>query len=202
LLDARPLDPASRSLLAALEDDPFYLSITVELAGDVDRRRSALTQYLSYSVEEGRTLGRTVHLADQTLGAAVWLLPRSAETAARAAARKRSFLYSTLGPRGAGNYYRMVEYMIGKSKALVSDGAWYLSIIGVDPASQGRGLGQQLLTPTLAEADASGALCYLETFSPRNLRFYGRLGFETLARFEEPVAGAEYVIMARHPRSR
>jgi GNAT superfamily N-acetyltransferase len=194
-------DPACESVVAALEDDPFYRSISEEFAGDVAQRRSVLTRYFAYSLDEGRELGRTVHLADSSQGVAVWLLPQPDEVRAQAAAQKRQFLESALGAHGARNYHRMVEFMSGKSKALVSEGAWYLSIIAVDPSLHGRGLGQQLLAPTLEEADANGAICYLETFGLRTVRFYERLGFLTIERFDEPTTAAQYALMVRNPRS-
>jgi GNAT superfamily N-acetyltransferase len=160
-----------------------------------------LARYFAYSIEEGRTLGRTVHLADPSQGVAVWLLPQPDEIQSSAAERKRLFLTNTLGARGTSNYYRMVEYMSGKAQKLVSDDAWYLSIIAVDPSLQGRGLGQQLLAPTLAEIDASDAISYLETFGPRSVTFYERLGFRTVARFDEPTTEAQYALMVRKPRA-
>ena len=193
-------DPACESVVAALEDDPFYRSISEEFAGSIAERRSVLTRYFAYSIEEGRALGRTVHLADLSCGVAVWLLPRSDAIRTKAAERKRLFLEQTLGARGASNYYRMVEYMSGKSKALVIDRAWYLSIIAVDPSLHGRGLGQQLLAPTLMEVDANDAITYLETFGLRTVRFYERLGFATVARFDEPTTRAQYALMVRNPR--
>ena len=195
------MDPACGSVVAALEDDPFYRSISEEFAGDIAQRRRALTRYFAYSIEEGRTLGRTIHLTDPSQGVAVWLLPQPDEIRARAAERKRAFLQDTLGSRGVRNYYRMVEYMSGKSKALVSDRAWYLSIIAVDPSLHGRGLGQQLLQPTLVEADANDAVTYLETFGLRTTRFYERLGFSAAARFDEPTTAAQYALMVRNRRA-
>ena len=86
-----------------------------------------------------------------------------------------------------------------KAANLDSDDAWYLSIVAVDPAVQGRGLGRKLLEPTIAESDHVSATCYLETFSPRNLPFYERFGFATEGRFTEPTTGADYVVMVRYP---
>ena len=54
---------------------------------------------------------------------------------------------------------------------------WHLPLIGVDPAVQGRKLGEQLLRPALAHCDAEGVLAYLESSNPRNVPFYERLGF-------------------------
>ena len=193
-------DPASPSTVAALENDPFYLSICAPDDGDTARRRSVLANYFAYSIQEGRELGRCVHLADQTRGVAVWLLPQSSEVESQAAQRKRKFLETALSPEGCANYYRIINFMSAKSAALVEDTAWYLSIVAVDPAVQGQGLGRQLLEPTLAEADRAGVTCYLETFSQRNLSFYQRLGFAPAARFTEPTTGAEYTVMVRHPR--
>jgi N-acetylglutamate synthase-like GNAT family acetyltransferase len=76
-----------------------------------------------------------------------------------------------------------------------------LSIIAVDPSLHGRGLGQQLLQPTLMDADANDAISYLETFGLRTTRFYERLGFSTVARFDEPTTGAQYALMVRNPRA-
>ena len=58
---------------------------------------------------------------------------------------------------------------------------WYLPLIGVEPALQGRGLGSALILPVLKECDAAGLPAYLEATSPRNRPLYERLGFEVVA---------------------
>ncbi|HEX2258029.1 MAG TPA: GNAT family N-acetyltransferase [Afifellaceae bacterium] len=55
---------------------------------------------------------------------------------------------------------------------------WYLPLIGVEPALQGRGLGAALIRPVLEQCDAAGLPAYLEASSPRNRPLYERLGFE------------------------
>jgi hypothetical protein len=42
------LDPACASVVAALEDDPFYRAICGASLRDATRRRAALTQYFAY----------------------------------------------------------------------------------------------------------------------------------------------------------
>ena len=191
------IDPACGSAVAALEDDPFYQSICGAYVSDAARRRTVLAQYFDYSIQEGREIGRCVHLTAPKVGVAVWLLPQTRQLQARAAQNKRAFLEKALDATGCANYYRILEFMHGKAANVVDGGAWYLSIVAVDPALQGQGLGQKLLEPTLAEADRASVTCYLETFSSRNPSFYGRLGFLTRARFKEPTTGSEYAVMVR-----
>jgi GNAT superfamily N-acetyltransferase len=193
------LDPACTAAVTALEHDPFYRSIAVEFAGDNSRRRAALGAYFAYCIEEGSRMGRTAHLDDPRMGVAVWLFPQSGDIRQREALRKRRFLQKTLGAAGSLNYDRIVEYMHSRAQAIIPREAWYLSIIAIAPEAQGQGLGRLLLGPTLAEADAAGAVCYLETFSPRSLTFYERVGFSSRARIDEPTAQAAYTIMVRFP---
>lgn len=77
---------------------------------------------------------------------------------------------------------------------------WYLPLIGVDPARQGRQLGNKLLAHALARCDADHLPAYLESSNPRNLGFYQRHGFEPLGRIQ---AGSSptLVPMLRKPRA-
>ena len=194
------LDPACASAVAALEHDPFYRSISEQFTHEEIRRRAALTEYFDYSIRQGMRVGRVARLDETRIGVAVWLLPQSAAVAERERLQKERFLPGVLGEQGYLNYHRMIDYMGARARAIVSGDAWYLSIIAVAPQAQGRGLGVRLLTPTLAEADAAGALCYLETFGDRSLKFYERLGFIAREAFDEPTAQARYTLMVRPAR--
>jgi GNAT superfamily N-acetyltransferase len=194
------IDPASAAAAAALESDPFYRCITVEFAADIARRRAALRVYLDYSIEEGMRIGRVVHLEKADSGVAIWLLPQVHEIQERERTHKHAFTRQLLGESGSANYCAMVEYMSRRARTVVGSEAWYLSIVAVARHEQGRGLGARLLAPTLAEADAAGAVCYLETFGRRSRSFYERLEFLTRAEFAEPTTGAQYAIMTRLPR--
>ena len=130
-------------------------------------------------------------------GAAIWHLPQPPEVAARADAAKRAQLAALLGPQGLANYRAIVDFMAPHASRAVPPQAWYLSIVGIAPSWQGQGLGARLLAPALARATAHRRPCYLETFTPRNLPFYERLGFRPLAMHREPVTGADYWIMLR-----
>ena len=185
------------ALVEALIADPFYRSITDDFADDEAARKKALESYFHYSLAEASRTGRCIVAPNPKLGAAAWLLPRTDEVEAQESAAKAEFLRDCLPTRGYENYRSIVCFMAPLAKEVVAPGSWYLSIVGVSPAAQGQGLGHQLLQPTLHEADERGVSCYLETFTPRNIRFYKRLGFERVATHLEPTTASEYVILSR-----
>ena len=55
---------------------------------------------------------------------------------------------------------------------------WYLPLIGVDPAQQGKGRGSALLQDTLGQCDRDHVAVYLESTNAANLPLYQRHGFE------------------------
>ena len=57
---------------------------------------------------------------------------------------------------------------------------WYLPLIGVDPAQQGKGYGSALLKHALRRCDEDGTPAYLESSNPENIPLYRRHGFEVL----------------------
>jgi len=58
---------------------------------------------------------------------------------------------------------------------------WTCVYVAVRPDRQGRGIGRALLAPMLDAADRQGDPTQLASTNPRNLTFYERLGFRTLA---------------------
>jgi GNAT superfamily N-acetyltransferase len=196
-----PFASATPALAAALLTDPFYQAITVDQGVDTSGRLALLCKYFEYSLQEADRAGRCVFHEDPRLGAAAWLLPRAPDVEAAEARAKTEFLARLLGPKGWDNYRRIIDFMSAQSERLVPAEAWYLTIVGIDPSAQGRGIGARLLAPTLAEAAAAGAYTFLETFSPRNLTFYERIGFVRVADFLEPTTQSRYFIMGCRPKT-
>lgn len=61
---------------------------------------------------------------------------------------------------------------------------WYLAIVGVDSAHQGRGLGAQLMERALSRCDDEGLIAYLESSNPANMSLYERHGFEAIGEIQ------------------
>lgn len=80
-----------------------------------------------------------------------------------------------------------------------SEPHWYLAMIGVDPATQGKGRGTALLRHVLTQCDRDRAPAYLETSNPRNHPLYERLGFEVAGTIQGGEAPPVWP-MVRQPR--
>ena len=80
-------------------------------------------------------------------------------------------------PRGAWVAEHDGE-VVGVALALVREGIWGLSLFGVRPEHQSRGVGRRLLDATLAYAEGTRGGIILSTTDPRAMRRYALAGFE------------------------
>jgi len=129
---------------------------------------------------------------DDYAGAALWLAPGVHPDEEGLEAVIESTVASSLSAETAAIFEQMAGYHPAEPH-------WYLPLIGVDPAHQGEGQGDALMTYALARCDRDGAPAYLESSNPRNIPFYQRHGFETLGAIQ---AGSSPTVvpMLRRPR--
>jgi ribosomal protein S18 acetylase RimI-like enzyme len=122
----------------------------------------------------GRAFGRgSAHATEGFGGAALWLPPGvSPDEEALDEIVKR-----TVASAIRSDVDRMFEQMAQYHP----DGPhWYLPLIGVDPAHQGKGHGGALMAYALQQCDRDHLPAYLESTNPRNITLYQRHGFEVL----------------------
>ena len=120
----------------------------------------------------------TGHRAGDFAGAALWLPPgvgpdeeAMGELMQSSVAEERQeSVFSILGQMGGFHPH---------------EAHWYLPLIGVDPISQGQGLGSALLSHALAEVDRQHLPAYLESSNPRNIPLYQRHGFDVIGQIQE-----------------
>jgi ribosomal protein S18 acetylase RimI-like enzyme len=107
--------------------------------------------------------------------AALWAPPkRWRQTPREAVAFARCFLHPRLlarMPLVAAGWHGL------ERKHPPAPAHWYLAVLGVDPQSQGQGLGSAVLGPVLEQCDADGIGAYVESSKERNIDFYARHGF-------------------------
>ncbi|MEX0286294.1 MAG: GNAT family N-acetyltransferase [Paracoccaceae bacterium] len=195
LAEAGQYHKEAAALYAALSDDPFYALLEAR-AVHPSGPHAAMMGYFGYSIVEGERFGRII-CAEDGAGASIWTLPLTAEEAARKARDKALVLEACLGPDSLSAYQELNANMSDLTGPLINSDDWYLSILGLHPDHQGRGLGARLVEPVLREAETAGVSTYLETWSPRNKSFYARLGFQELGEITEPLTGLPYWVMGR-----
>ena len=116
---------------------------------------------------------RTAYIIGDFLGAAIWLPPGvhpDGDSMGEIFARH-------IEQPHLGAVYAVCEAM---AEYHPKEPDWYLTIIGVDPAYQRRGLGSALLQYALAVCDQDGMLAYLESTGPLSVPLYQRHGFEVM----------------------
>ena len=186
------------ALYAALKDDPFYVALEAAVA-DRSNSTDAMLAYYAYSILEAERYGLVLRPDGEPVGLSLWSLPLDEAEMADRKLQKSAAISTNMGTRCLEVYEAITGFMSAATGPLVSHQNWYLSIVGISPGWQGRGLGEQLVRPALKRADEAGAASYLETFNEKNMSFYRRFGFDTAGSFVEPVTGARYWVMTRPP---
>ncbi|PRY02178.1 GNAT family N-acetyltransferase [Allonocardiopsis opalescens] len=187
---AVPADvPAAVDTLArAFADYPFTRHV-IAADGHAERVRRFQELFLT---RVGMAYGR-VWVAGGGRAVAVWTTPE----------RDPSPGFAEVAPLLDGLAGERAEAMRAAEEAMEPhrprEPVWFLAAVGVDPGSQGRGLGGAVLRPGLAAAERAGIPAFLETSSERNVAFYRRLGFELAAEVELPGGGPRTWAMRRPP---
>jgi ribosomal protein S18 acetylase RimI-like enzyme len=127
-------------------------------------------------------------------GAALWLPPGAEPDEAAMGA----LMEQTADPGTATDGPKLMQQMAGHHPR---EPHWYLPLIGIDPAWQGKGLGSALLKHATDICDRDGVAAYLESSNLANVPLYERHGFEVLGRIQ--VGGSPVITpMLRKPRRR
>lgn len=92
-----------------------------------------------------------------------------------------------------------LAYVSSASGAHPKEPHWYLEYVGVEPESQGRGVGAALIASRAEVCDARGEAAYLESSNAQNLSLYLRLGFRPTGLLALPPGAPEVTTMWRRP---
>jgi ribosomal protein S18 acetylase RimI-like enzyme len=136
-------------------------------------------QYLTHFPAVVRAFGGkafahgTGHHVNRFAGGALWLPPGIQPDEEALSAILQGSVAAELQAEVFAVFERMGRYH-------PSQPHWYLPLIGVDPAHQGKGYGSALLQHALLHCDRDHAPAYLESTNPANTRLYERHGFEVL----------------------
>lgn len=160
------------TLLTAFTADPLARWMFPEPAAYLNYFARVLDHYAGGAFEYG-----SAYRTDDFTGSAMWLPPGAGpdEEALGAVLEegvpvdRRAEIFALLDEVGAAH---------------PEEPHWFLPAIGVDPVSQGSGVGAALMACSLERCDADHTVAYLESTNPRNISFYERLGFDVIGRMQ------------------
>ena len=101
------------------------------------------------------------------------------------------------GPRAS---LRIARWLNAWRRRIPDEPHVHLGPVAVERDLQGQGIGTAMLREHARRLDAAGALGYLETDKPENVRFYQRVDYAVFA--EEDVLGVHCWYMQRRPTGR
>lgn len=170
---------AKRALGGAFADDPAIQYLLGRR--DVRGTEWCMRQGIRLAIAHG--IGFVAREGDRVLGGSFWVPPGV------------SPLGSTIQQLGMGGWEApMVLGLGGTARELwreedlgkrfrkhLATPSWYLDLLGVDPAAQGKGLGKTLVASMLERADREAVGVVLVTHKQSNLDYYRRLGFEVVS---------------------
>ena len=186
--------PRLAAMLArAFAADPFYTYLAGSAPERTQRMRDGWTAILRFASAGLSACWTTDDLA----GAAIWIPPGRAASGFLDQLRMLPALAELTGWSRLRLASAALELLERRRRALAPMPHWYLSALGVEPERQGEGIGSALLAPALADADATGAACYLETAVGRNVLLYERHGFDVVEELVLPNTDVHGWLMLR-----
>lgn len=175
---AGELDRLGRALGAAFEDDP----VQQWLFADAPDPAAAIGRFLRFFVDEYFALGHTYRLdgdAGADEGGALWAPPGRDVLKGRRIDDLLALVRSEIGDATEARLTELARAAAHRPE----ERHFYLGVLGVVPAVQGRGLGAVLVEEILDRCDRAGLVAHLESSNPRNLGFYEPLGFAVVTEF-------------------
>lgn len=118
-------------------------------------------------------------------GGAAWLPPALAGRFAEIDQSVRATINPLTGDGGA-RYAALLDWLAAH---LPAEPCWFLDLVAVARAAQGRGLGRTLVRHGLERARAGGCPAFLETANPRTVPLYQSLGFQIVGERRAPDGG-------------
>ncbi|MBN9521849.1 GNAT family N-acetyltransferase [bacterium] len=193
-LTAADVPAATRTLAAAFADYPLLRAVAPHNPLSAEAFCGMLVRYCV-------TAGAADATADRA-AVACWLPPGCGALSPLGLARSGALaLAAELGLSGTVLLLRLAHQFERLERRHVPGPHWYLVLLGVEPASQRRGLARAVLRPGFDAADRAGQPCYLETQDGADVPIYQRLGFELVG--HRRVAGGLWNWeMRRDPRDR
>lgn len=160
-------DPAIDAVFLGFSADPF-----LRWFWPAPSSYCAARNIIDLIAGDAATLGTGYQVADFG-GVAMWLPPQHKIDEELLITRFQETLPAERVPTAFQIFDALDQYH-------PKDDCWYLTMIAVDPARQGQGLGSLLMKEAVARCDDQGLPAFLESSNPQNISLYERHGFEVM----------------------
>jgi GNAT superfamily N-acetyltransferase len=177
-------------LARAFADDPIFDLLVTDRADrtfEVQRLFERLDAPLA-------SMGFVWEIGD-AVAAAAWI-PRGAHEAWAEIDAATLPYVREISPDGGRRWEAMWGWVLER---IPDEPLWLLDNIGVEPGSQGTGLGRALIEHGFRLAEEDGVGTFLETTVPGNVPYYEHLGFHVVEDGVTPLEGPHAWLMRRDP---
>jgi ribosomal protein S18 acetylase RimI-like enzyme len=189
---AQDVPRLAKALARAFNDDPGWS----HLLRDPTDRTERLRLFFETELEAIAMPQGNVWTTDDVTGGAIWAPPDAWRVPITTALRETPSMIRVFGRRLTLALRARLRMEARHPK---SPPHFYLAVLGVEPESQGSGLGSRLMHPVLERLDREGVPAYLESSTPRSRALYERHGFAVTGEMNLPASGPPIWLMWREP---
>lgn len=176
LLQRSQIDRASRVLVEAFDKDPIFQY----LGKKSQVNKNALKYFCEIILHNSQRYESAYSNTSDLTGVAAWIPPGKTEMSDLQFFSMFLFLLRKCGWRRSLRNLSLLSALNKRHQQEMTEPHWTLSLLGVDPTCQGRGIGSLLIQPVLTKADRECVPCYLTTFTKAGVKFYQKHGFTVL----------------------
>ena len=167
-----------KAATATLVQAFFEYPEPVFLMPDPEKRRKQMPRIYDSIMKGALSIGEIWAASPEMEGVAVWAPGNGSRPV-----WKHGFSFFWLlmnlrvGSTASGSREAYFAHVTEVRERLMPGNYWYLQMVGVKPAMQGKGCGSSLLRPMLARATRENLPVYLETQSESTVPLYEHFGF-------------------------
>lgn len=144
------------------------------IAQQDELREKRIAALMDYSFEICFNYG-DVYLSDDNKACALVLYPDRKKTTFKSVLEDIKLMLNCIGLSNIG---KAMKREAAIKKIQPNTPMYYLWFIGVDPESQGTGIGSRLMNEVIEDSRAQSRPFFLETSTERNLPWYKKFGFD------------------------
>ena len=168
---------AALTLARAFQDYP----VSIFFEPDEEKRKKQTPRIYRLVLQSAIATGEVYATSPEMEGVAVWTLSDNLQPEGKHGFSMGWLWVSLFSDKEADKRREaFFEYSQAVRARVVPGRYWYLQMLGVDPAYQGKGFSSRLLKPMLERADREGLLCCLETQLEKNVPLYQHFGFRVV----------------------